>query len=440
MNRFQSWKAFLAPKLRRVVEFLSSQGITMAGNLIYGFLCVRLLPIPDYAKYVVVFGFFATVSLLTDIGFSSALLPLIGQRVDDRRLIADYVASLRQLGHWLYLAIAPAAIVAYPLTVRRQHWSFPVVAAMIAIMLVAAWCARVSGVYGAVLIVRRDRNAWYRVQMISSLGTLSLLGVAWATHLLNFFAAMLINILGMAYVATAYFLRARHLLGVQGVASREKRREIVHFVAPNLPNVIFYAFQAQISLFLITYFGRSIEVASVGALARLGQTFSLFSQMTPLLVEPYFAKLPANRLKRNYLGLFIVEALFCGAATGLAGLFPGMFLWILGHKYSGLHYEVFLQMAICSIFYLHGVFWVVHNARRFIYWWNSITIITLTLAIQIFCILKTDLSTIRGVLMMSLLTCCGNLAVTIVTGIYGFTFGPRRTAEIHPIASETDYV
>lgn len=439
MKLLQPWKAFLAPKLPRVVEFLSSQGITMAGNLFYGFLCVRLLPISDYAKYAVVFGFLATLSLLMDIGFSNALLPLIGPRIDDRRLIADYVASLRQLAHWLFLAIAPAAVVVYPLIVKRQHWSLPVVAAMIAILLTAAWCARIGGAYGAVLIVRRDRKAWYRVQMTSSLGTLALLGLAWATHILNGFCAMLINLAGMAYVATAYFLRARHLLGIPGVASREKRTAIVHFVAPNLPGVIFYAFQAQISLFLVTYFGHATAVASVGALTRLGQIFALFGQMTPLLIEPYFAKLSAEQVKRNYLGLFVVEVLICGTVTGLARLFPGLFLWILGPKYSSLHYEVFLLMAIASLAYLYGVFWVVHNARRFVYWWNSISVIILTLAIQIFCIWKTDLSTIRGVLMMSLWTWCGTLTVTLVTGIYGFRFGPRRKAEIPAIVSETGY-
>jgi O-antigen/teichoic acid export membrane protein len=439
MSRLKPWKAFLAPKLQRIVEFLSSQGITMAGNLFYGFLCVRLLPISDYAKYTVVFGFLATLSLLMDIGFSNALLPLIGQRVDDRRLIADYVASLRQLGRWLYLAIVPAAIVIYPLIVKRQHWSRGEVAAMIAILLTAAWCARAGGAYGAVLIVRRDRKAWYRVQMTSSLSTLALLGVVWATHLLTGFRAMLINLAGMAYVAIAYYLRARHLLGTTGVASREKRMAIVHFVAPNLPGVIFYAFQAQISLLLITYFGHATAVASVGALTRLGQVFALFGQMTPLLIEPYFAKLPANRVKRNYLGLLVVEVLFGAGVTGLARLFPGLFLWVLGPKYSSLRFEVFLLMAIASLSYLYSVLWSVHNARRFVYWWNSIATIIVTLATQIFCIWKTDLSTIRGVLTMSLWMWSGMIAVIVAAGIYGFAFGPRRIAETPTIVTETDY-
>jgi O-antigen/teichoic acid export membrane protein len=439
MNRFESWKAFLTPKLRRVLEFLLRQGITVAGNLLFGFFCVRLLPISDYSKYAVVFGFLSTVSVLMDIGFSYALLPLIGERIDDLRLIADYVASLRQLAHWLFYLMAPATAIAFPIMVRRQHWSGPEVAAMVAIVLVSAWCARVGGAYGAVLIVRRDHKSWYRVRMAGSLGALVLLGLLWAAHLLNGYTAMLVGVANMAYIAVAYFFRARDLLGVPGVSSREKRRAIVHFVTPNLPGIILYAFLGQISLFLITYFGRATAVASVGALSRLGQIFSLASQMTPLLIEPYFAKLPAARVKRNYLGLFAVEAAICGVVAGLARFFPGLFLWILGPKYAGLHHEVFLMIVNSSLFYMHGILWAVHNARRFVYWWNNIATIILTVGVQILCIWKTDLSTIRGVLLVNISMWCVILGVTVVTGIYGFMKGPRRIAEASTMATETDY-
>ena len=148
MSQQHSWKTFLVQKSRRITEFLILQGITMVGNSLYGFLCVRLLPIPEYAKFVVVFGFLGTLVVLMDIGFSSALLPLIGEKTDDLRFIADYVASLRQLAYWLFFVLAPASAILYPLIVRRQHWSAHVVAGMVAILLVAAWCARVGGAYG----------------------------------------------------------------------------------------------------------------------------------------------------------------------------------------------------------------------------------------------------------------------------------------------------
>ncbi len=439
MSNRHSWKAFLVPKLHRVLEFLTSQGITMAGNLFYGFLCVRLLPISEYAKFAVVFGVLGTITVLMDISFSGTLLPLVAERIDDRRLIADYVASLRQLAHWLYLVMAPATILVYPFLVRKQQWSWRVVAAMVAILLIASWCARVSGAYGAVLIVRRDRGSWYRAQMVSSLGTLALVGIVWAAHALSAFSAILINVAGIVYVALSYFFRARHLLGTKGNPSIEKRKAIVHLALPNMPNAIFYALQGPISLFLITLFGHTTAVASVGALSRLGQVFVLFSQMTPLLIEPYFAKLPAERLKRNYLGVISVEAAFCLFVTGLAHIYPQLFLWVLGHNYSGLRLEVLLMIASSSISYFCGVLWVIHCARRFVYWWNGMAVITLTLAVQALSIWKVDLSTVRAVLTMNLWTAFAGLLVAVCTGIYGFIRGPREIPKPEIILAGNDY-
>ena len=428
MSHLHSLKAFLAPKLQRVVEFLAAQGITMAGNLLYGLLCVRLLPIAGYAKFAVVFGFLGTLTLLMDINFSGTLIPLVGERIDDRQLIADYVASLRQLAHRLYMVMAPAAILVFPLLVYKQQWSWQVVAAMVAILLVAAWCARVGGAYGAVLIVRRDQRVWYRAQMISSLGTLALLGVFWAAHWLSAFSAILINVAGIVFVSSSYFFRARYLLGGAGHPSKEKRKAIVHLALPNMPNAIFYALQGQMSLLLITIFGHTSAVASIGALGRLSQIFALFAQMNPLLVEPYFAKLSRARLKANYLGVLAVVGVLCLFVTGLARYFPQLFLWVLGPKYYGLRFEVLLSIATGSLGYLCGVLWVINSARRFVYWWNGALTITYSLLAEVLFLWKMDLSTVRGVLTLMVALASGGFLINVLTGVYGFLWGPRKTA------------
>jgi O-antigen/teichoic acid export membrane protein len=397
---------------------------------------VRLLPIPEYAKFVVVFGFLGTLSGFMDIGFSGTLLPLVGEHIDDRQLIADYLASLRQLAHRLYLLMAPAAALLYPVLVYKQQWSWRVVAAMVAILLVASWFNRVSAAYGAVLIVLRDRRVWYRAQMIAGLSALALLGVVWATHSLNAFSAILISVACNFYIALSYFFRARSLLGVNGRPAKEKRKAIIHLTLPVIPGAVFYAFQGQVALILITLFGHTAAVASVGALGRLGQIFVLFGQMSPLLIEPYFARLPESRLKRNYLGMLAVQGLFCLLATGLAKCFPEAFLWILGHKYGGLRYEVLLMIAASSLAYFSGMLWMIHAARKFIYWWSGMMNIALTLAVQAMFIWKVDLSTVRAVLILNLATAGVALLVNVLTGIYGFVFGPREAPVVVPAGGD----
>lgn len=433
----ESLKLFWAAKIHRVLEFFASQGITTAGNLFYGFLCVRLLPVSGYAQYTVIFGFLGTLSVLMDIGISNTLVPLVGQRIGDNQLIADYVASLRQLAHWIYFVVAPFTIVLFPLLVHHQHWSTRVVAAMVAILLVAGWVARVSATYGTVLILRRDRKHWYREQMRSSLGTLAVLLVFWAMHWLNIFSAVLINVAGMIYVSQGYFFRARRLLKVHGRPSREKRREIVHLAMPNAVSSVFYALEGQISMLLITLFGLTTAVASLGALSRLGQLFALPLQMNPLLVEPYFARLPRARLKANYLLALTITAGVGICFAPLARFFPGLFLWILGPKYAHLRYEVLLTIVAGSIRYFSGVLWTMNSARKFVYWGSNFASITVPLLLQAFFLWKVDLSTVSGVLWLSISTAIGGVCIHIGSALYGFLRGPRELrAQASPSLSE----
>src|SRR5437763_10435914 len=95
---------------------------------------------------------------------------------------------------------------------------------------------------------------------------------------------------------------------------------------------------------LISVFGRTSGIASVGALTRLTQVFFLFSQMNYVLLEPYFAKLAVARLKGHYLSALVAAAGVGAGMTILARLWPGLFLWVLGPKYAHLNKEVELVM------------------------------------------------------------------------------------------------
>ena len=419
--------AFLGPKFRQVLHFLTKQGLAMGGNLLYGLLCVRMLPVPDYAKFAVLFGYMGSLTVLLDIGVVSTLAPLVGEQVENRQLMADYVASVRRIALRLYFIAAPLAAGIFVALVYRQHWGALVVSQMIAVLVVTAWFARVSSTYGVVLTLRRDRSSYYRAQMIGSLGSLSLLTICWLLHWLNIYVCILLNVAQILFIAITYYRRALHLLGVKGIASRLYEKAIIRLALPNLPSTIFYAIQGQIILMLITVFGHSVSsVASVGALSRLGQIFLLFSQMNPILVEPFFARLQSSRLKRIYFSSAAAIAAVSTLATLAGFIFPEVFLWILGPHYSNLRIEVGLAIAGSSIRYINGFLWVIHSSRRFVYWWSNLTSIILTILVQAVFIWKFDLSTVRSVLIFNIASAVCGTVVSIACGIYGFTYGPQK--------------
>jgi hypothetical protein len=411
------------------------QGLAMTGNLVYGLLCVRMLPKDEYAKFAVLFGYMGSLTVLLDIGISGTLAPLVGEQIGNLRLIANYVASIRKLALRLYLIVAPIAVIIFYFLVEKQHWGWLVISQMMLVLLVTAWFARVSSSYGSVLILRRDRAHYYRAQMIGSLGSLALLVLFWALHRMNIYVGILLNVAQILFIAITYFRRARKLLGEPGKASAQQEKAIVRLAMPNIPSTVFYAIQGQITLMLITVFGHSsTSVANVGALSRLSQILVFFSQMNPILVEPFFAKLPAARLKRTYILAIASIALCASAFSAFAFLFPQVFLWILGPNYSTLSFEVGLIVLSSAIRYVSGFMWVIHSARRFVYWWNNLSNIVLTLLVQLAFIWKFDLSTVRNVLLCNIATAAVSLLISVACGIYGFWHGPQK---IDRVAIET---
>jgi O-antigen/teichoic acid export membrane protein len=420
-------RAFLIPKLHSVGRFLLAQGLAMAGNLLYGFLCVRLLSVSEYAKFAVLFGFMGSLTILLDVGVSTTLAPLIGEQIGDLQLIADYVASLRAIALRLFTFVTPIAGVAFIILVRRQHWSWVVVAQMTVALAVAAWFARVSASYGAVLILRRDRTRFYRAQVTGSLGSLTLLVACYFLHIFNIYTAVLLNLAQIIFIAATYYRRANHLLGVEGLPSPDKQRAIFRLATPSMPSTIFYAIQGQFSLAAITAFGRgAVNVASVGALGRLGQVFALFAQMNPILVEPFFARLPSNRVKRFYVIGVMLVTFFATAVSMMAFFYPAVFLWILGPKYAGLRFEAGLMVVGSALRFVAGFVWLVNSSRRFVYWWNNIAVIIGTIFIQVIFLWKGDLSTVRGVLFLNVSTAILDLLIICSAGIFGFIYGPKK--------------
>jgi hypothetical protein len=427
MSVFSRATSFFIPKFRQVAHFVTKQGIAVVGNLVYGLLCVRILPVPDYAKFAVLFGYMGSLTVLLDIGIAATLAPLVGEQITNLPLIANYVASIRKLIVRLYMVMTPLAAVGFVLLVHRQHWGWAVVTQMLVVLLATAWFARVSSSYGSVLILRRDRNQYYRAQIIGSLGSLGLLAIFWVLHRMNLYVAILLNVGQIVFIAFTYYQRAQKLLGVKGKPSSQQERTILRLVMPNLPATIFYAAQGQVMLMLITFFGHTTSsVANMGALSRLSQILVFFAQMNPILVEPFFAKLQESRVRRTYLLAVALVAICAAAYSGLAFFFPEIFLWILGPQYSHLRLEVSLVVLSSAIQFVAGFLWVIHSARRFIYWWSNLTHIALTLIVQVVLIWKFDLSTVRNVLYFNIASAGVALLVMISTGVYGFWRGPQK--------------
>src|SRR4029077_11581941 len=136
----------------------------------------------------------------------------------------------------------------------------------------------------------------------------------------------LLLILGVIYVfstaglavaiATATFLLqyvllrsyAAKVVDLTASENREDRREIMRLIKNLAANALFYCFQGQITVFLISFFGRHAgSVAEVGALGRLAMIFTVLMNLLTNIFVPAFARCHDKRRLR-YLHAAIIGA------------------------------------------------------------------------------------------------------------------------------------
>src|SRR5207237_1092925 len=137
-----------------------------------------------------------------------------------------------------------------------------------------------------------------------------------------------------------FLLRAHAAKGVDLKANEnaDDRREIVRLIKKLAANSLFYCFQGQITVFLISFFGRhAASVAEVGALGRLAMIFTVLMNLLTNIFVPAFARCHYKR-KLHWLYAAIVGGvvLFSLAVLAGAAFFPGEFLFVLVNLISPL--------------------------------------------------------------------------------------------------------
>ena len=179
------------------------------------------------------------------------------------------------------------------------------------------------------------------------------------------------------------------------------------------PLTIFYCVQSQIITWLISVFGRSEQVADIGAVGRFAMIFTLVSSVVNGIVVPRFARCQdASVLRRRYWQAALGFALFAGTLVALSAMFPGALLWVLGSKYAHLTREVWLLMLSSALAGMFGTLTAMAFCKAWIV--PAIVSIPAEIAVQTLLILTLDISTVRGVLIVGCLGKLVPIACTVI--------------------------
>ena len=226
----------------------------------------------------------------------------------------------------------------------------------------------------------------------------------------------------LAAMATALLYRssARPYLNEPQSPDPETSRTIRKYIGPLIPGMVFYAFQGQIQVFLISVFGQNQSIAEVTALGRLGQLFMFLSSFNATILAPYIARAPIAQLALRYTQAISLTAVIAALLCAAAFLFPAIFLWLLGPKYHGLRIELFLSLIAASLSFINATLYTFNNARHWVYHWTGIASVTGMLIIQTILVATMDLSTTLNVMLFSIATAAYPIFIFSATAFHGY--------------------
>src|SRR5467141_12243 len=405
---------------RRIGNYTLVQATVQLVAFSSGILLVRWLPQHEYAFYTIANAMQAALMLLADIGISVGLVSIGGRVWQDRHrfgeLINTGLAVRRKLAAASVIIVAP---ILYAMLTKNGASS--VYTLLLIAFVLAGFSIQLSvDVFSVVPRLHSDIGRIQKIDFTCAIVRLLLiLGLVY----LFATAGLAVAIASATFLLQYFLLRAyaAKVVDLKANENAEDRHEIVRLIKNLAANAVFYCLQAQITVFLISFFGRqAASVAEVGALGRLAMIFTVLTNLLINIFVPAFARCQEKR-KLRYLFAAIAGGviLFSALVLGGAALFPDQFLSVLGNRYTHLHRELLLMIGVAVITALGGTLWLLNASKAWIA--GAWLYIPLTLATQIALIPFTDFSSVAGVLMFNLISAAPSLLLNLALSYRGLS-------------------
>jgi O-antigen/teichoic acid export membrane protein len=409
-------------------NFAFGQGTLQCIQIVAGLLLVRWLSVDAWAQFGLASGLQITMGTLMDLGISGTIIPLVGGRRDNLDLVGRYVRSARHFRNWTFWILSPITVVAFMAMAHQHHWGWHLPILLLASVLLTLYSSGQMSCFSAPLLLFGRLRDYYTPQSVSGLVRLAAFVVCFFAGLLNAWTAAAITALSFSLSARLLERKSRRYLKWPKVGDPSIDRELIQYVLPATPAIVFAAFQSQIALFLIGLFGRTANIAEVAALGRIGQLFAVFMTFNVVVIEPYVARLSRERLLRTYLGFLALNALLGIPVVLLAFAFPESFLWVLGKSYAGLGNSVGWVVLAGCINQIAGLMWIMNRSRKWLFWSGTILEITLLLIVQVTYIVLVGVRTTQQAVLFTFVSSFCYIIAHGYVGIYGFLKGPDKAA------------
>ncbi|MDF5735827.1 MULTISPECIES: lipopolysaccharide biosynthesis protein [unclassified Nostoc] len=405
------WPNFVH-RLKIIGKFLSIQILVQALSVVSGILLVRTLDQQQYAYFTIANTMQSTMNSLADIGVGISLSAIGGKVWQDRYRFGQLINTAMRLRY--YLAAISVPVVAPILIWMLIHNGASLTYAFL-IFIVILVGLNFQLTADVLIVVPRLRSQISRIQkldLISAFFRLIFLGLGYLT-LLNAGVAIASSSLasGLQWFVLGGWVSEN--IDTELSVNNEDKKFIIKTIKNTLPSTIFFCFQGQLNIFLISIFGNTKSIAEIGALGRISIVFALINSVMNAIILPSFSRCQSSIiLRKRYfqiLGMFFLIGMLI---ICFAGIFSSELLWILGEKYNHLKNELVLMALLAVVNSFVGIMCSLNLSKAWVeYIWVEIP---MRLALQVILLIFLDISTVKGIILLSLLS---NISPFLVNGI-----------------------
>ncbi len=343
------------------------QIIVQALALITGIIIIRLLPVKEYALYVIANTLLGTMTNLADGGISSGVMSEASKVWQDKERLGKVLATglyLRKRFAFISIFIG-IPILIYLLYHNGASW---VTIVLIVAGLIPSYYAALSdSLLEIIPKIHQDIKSLQINQIIVGLGRLILSSSTLFIMPVSFIAIMANGVPRIFGNINLRKISLKFLLPTN-IPDLEVKDKILSVVAKIMPGTIYGCVVGQLTVFILSLLGKTNFIGQIGALSRISMMLTVFTSVSSVLIIPRFARLPNNFkiLLKKYpqiLGLYILIGLFL---VLIVLWVPQIFLFILGNRYSGLKKELLFCVITNYLNVIYGASYSLANSRAWI--------------------------------------------------------------------------
>ena len=245
-------------------KFVSIQLIVQAINLFVGILIIWKLSKQEYAYFTIANTLQSTISLLADMGIGTSLAALGGKIWQDKYRFGQLINTAINLRYYL---AGMSVVVIVPILGWMLISNGASIRYTVLIVLFVLIGLNFQLTNTVLIVIPRLHSQIKRIQNLDifiSLSRLILISLAYITFLNT---AATIAISSIVFGLQHLFLNKWAIESIDRKApvNSEDRSFTISTIKKSLPSTIFFGFQGQLNVLLISIFGSTTNIAEIGA-------------------------------------------------------------------------------------------------------------------------------------------------------------------------------